>query len=82
MKLKTYNAEELTQSARKASDLVEHKEIDQSAQTAQEFMVALGCGISTAHRTIRTLLSEKKIEKVWKYVGGLPIPAYRVTATK
>jgi hypothetical protein len=82
MKSKTYNAEELTESALKASDLVVHKEIDQSAQTAQEFMGALGCGLTTAHRTIRTLLSEKKVEKVWKYVGGLPVPAYRVVATK
>jgi hypothetical protein len=82
MKLKTYNAEELTQSARKASDLVEHKEIDQSAQTTQEFMVALGCSNSTALRHVRLLMLEKKVEKVWKYVGSKLVPAYRVAATK
>lgn len=82
MKSQTYNAEDLTTAAIKASDLVFHKEIDQSAQTTQEFMVALGCSISTAQRTLHKLLSEKKIEKVWKYVGGLPVPAYRVVATK
>jgi len=82
MKSKTYNAEDLTIVALKASDLVDHKEVDQSAQTVQEFGVAVGCSGSTALRHVRLLMLEKKVEKVWKYVGSKLVPAYRVTATK
>lgn len=82
MKSQPYNAEQLTESALKASDLVERKVIDQSAQTTQEFEEAVKCSNSTADRHLRELLTKKKIEKVWKYVGSKLVPAYRVVATK
>ena len=62
-----------------ASSLLDDGRVyDESAETSSEIAAKLGMKQTTAKDRIRKFIAEGKLEKVWKHVNGLSIPAYRV----
>jgi predicted transcriptional regulator len=73
-----FTAEKLIKSAQLASDLFEHKTVDESAESLNEIARKVGLSRSTAGERVRKNVRAGLLEKVWKTSNGKLIPAYRI----
>jgi len=78
-----YTPEKLLQSARLASDLIDSRELDDSAETMEEILAKKpGSRMNTLRAQIGEFVKDGKLERVWKYYKNRLVSAYRLPKTK